>query len=309
MELFVLSKENLALSQAEAERLHGHSGEPIGDLLLLDVEHKEGLAFTREIHDLLFETTAERLEADAAGFAWSEHVEPPFAVRGPDERAFAGHIWKALEAAGQPPSVDLNNPKTLITVLQADTRVFVVKLLWTNEEHFFDRRAHLRPRNHPTSLNPKLARSMINLAGSVETVLDPFCGAGGILLEGALVSRQMTGLDIDERQVKRAEENLTHYDLAATLSVGDATKCDAFGEFDAIVTDLPLGKNAKLENAKETFTQFFSAASKITETVVVAIDAAFDLHQCFEGFWEEKSSFEWYVHKGMVKKIFLLGKR
>ncbi len=213
--------------------------------------------------------------------------------------------------SGRETSVSLKNPDTRITLLRAGDRIAVTTLLWENEERFFDRRAHLRPRNHPTGLNPKLARAMVNLAGPaarVETVLDPFCGAGGILLEGALAGRQMTGMDIDERQIARAEENLTHYHAAATLTVGDATACDRLGAFDALVTDLPLGKNAKLQDPRNTFSGFFEAATMVTDVLVVAIDASFDLATCFGEFWEEEARFDWYLHKGMVKRVFLLGK-
>lgn len=308
MKLFVLSKENLELSQAEAERLHGIKGRRAGEFLFLDVDEcQEGLALTRSIHDILFETSTEKLESDAAGFDWNRHVEPPFAVRGIDEKKFAGHVWRALEAAGKQPSVDLKNPKTKIVVFKIKEKIMITKSLWVNQEKFFDRRPHLRPKNHPTGLSPKLARAMVNLAGA-ETILDPFCGAGGILLEGSLAGRRMTGVDIDERQIARAEENLTHYEVAATLTIGDATRCDALGAFDAIVTDLPLGKNAKLENPESTFSGFFKAAARITGTVVVATDSQFNLRKCFRKFFEEKGYFDWYLHKGMEKRIFLLGK-
>ena len=314
MKLFVLSKENLALSQAEAERLHGEQGTLHDDLLLLGVDGCEkGLALTRSIHEVLFEST--KLDKDSETFSWHEHVESPFCVRAKritDEKTYAGHIWRSLENAGKQASVNLKNPKTTITLFKKKgkegkkNKILVTKLLWENSDQFFDRRAHLRPRNHPTSLNPKLARAMINLAGPVETILDPFCGSGGILLEGALVGKGMTGTDIDERQIARAEENVAHYDVGALLTVGDATECDKLGNFGAIVTDLPLGKNAKLDDPEKTFTAFFTAAAKITKTMVVAIDAKFDLGKCFGEFWEEKDAFDWYLHKGMQKRIFIL---
>lgn len=302
--LFLLSKENIALSKAEIERLHGKKGLLRGEYVLLESDsYHEQLAFTREVHEVLFEGLK-----TAEAFPWHEHVEPPFAVEANallDEALFAGYIWRSLAAAGVEPSVDLKGPLTTISLFGVEGTVLVTKRLWKNNEHFFDRRPHLRPRNHPTGLNPKLARAMINLAGEVKEILDPFCGAGGILLEGALAGRKMTGLDIDQEQIARAEENLAYYKAAATLSVGDATKCDVLGQFDAIVTDLPLGKNAILKEATKTFTDFFAAASKTAKIMIVAIDVAFNIEQCF-GLWKEKARFDWFIHKGMTKRIFLL---
>ena len=309
MKLFVLSKENIGLSRKEAERLHSEEGTLVENLLFLDAEWKPGLAFTRSIHEVLFESD-ECLEEDSEAFPWHEHVEVPFAVRSKDvdEKRYAGHVWRALEKNGKQPSVDLKQPKTTITLFSVNGKVWVTRLLWENQDHFFDRRAHLRPRNHPTSLNPKLARAMVNLAGYCESILDPFCGSGGILIEGALVGRAMTGIDIDDEQILRAEENLAHYDVSATLTVGDAMKCDELGAFDAVVTDLPLGKNAKLDDAKTTFTGFFAAAAKVTDTAVVSIDAEFDLEECFGGRWKTLATFDWYLQKEMVKRVFLIRK-
>ncbi len=316
MFLFVLSKENLALSRAEAERLHEARGELRADnLLFLDVEEwRPGLAFTRAIHEVLFAAKPSALDEHAASHPW--HVEPPFAVdandTGVDEAKFAGYVWRSLAAAGTKPSVDLRRPKTTITLFRDGEQLVVTRRCWVNEERFFDRRAHLRPRNHPTSLNPKLARAMINLAGplaEVQTILDPFCGSGGLLLEGALAGRAMTGTDLDPTQVARAEENLDYYGVGATLTVADATRCDALGRFDAVVTDLPLGKNAKLADAERTFAAFFAAAARTTTRLVVACDASFNLERAFRDSWREEARFDWYLHKGMVKRIHALSLR
>lgn len=312
MKLFLLSKENLNLSVAEAERLHAtRASKQVGEYLFLDADLKEGLAFTREVHEILFEPSLDALETLADAYPWEKHITPPFSVsvnaRGIiSERLFAGFIWRALESAGVEPEVSLNDPVSEVHLFSIADKIVVTKLLWRNQERFFDRRSHLRPRNHPTSLNPKLARAMVNLAGPTAVLLDPFCGAGGILIEGSLVGRTMTGVDIDNQQIARAEENLAYYDLTATLTVGNATKCDELGEFDAIVTDLPLGKNATLTDAARTFKEFFSVAAKITPISVVAIDASYDLPALFSPDWKERAHFDWYLHKGMKKRVFLL---
>lgn len=301
MKLFVLSKENLAWSRAEAEQLHGRRGTLVGNLLFLDVEEwKGGLAFTRSIHDVLFETQGK------VAFPWHIAVEPPFAVEGPGAAEVASLVWRGLERAGVEPSVDLTTPKTRITLFRVGEKLLVTKKLWTNKERFFDRRPHLRPRNHPTGLHPKLARAMINLAGPGVSVLDPFCGAGGLLLEGALAGRSMTGMDIDPEQVQRAKENLAFYGVKANLMVGDATRCDLLGRFDAIVTDLPLGRNAKLAAVEETFRGFFAAAARITEVLVVGAEKSCDLTPFFREWWAATASFDWYLHRSLTKQIFLL---
>jgi tRNA (guanine10-N2)-dimethyltransferase len=315
MKLFVLSKENIPLAAAEAERLHGtEASHLLGNLLFLDVtHHEETLALTREIHNVLFATKAKDLPAALTAFPWHERVESPFLVRknGPSplsEAELAGFVWRGLEAAGKRPTVDLKAPLTQVYLFFIEDEVVVASLRWRNDERFSERRSHLRPRNHPTGMSPKLARAMINLAGppsSIRSVLDPFCGSGGILIEAGLVGREMTGVDIDPEQVKRAEENVGPLGLAATLTVADATTCDALGRFDAIVTDLPYGKGSRLRDAETTFTAFFEAARSCAPVLVVGGEEGAGLERLFRG-WSVKGSFRWYLHKHLSKRIYVL---
>jgi len=53
---------------------------------------------------------------------------------------------------------------------------------------FGKRKPHMRPGFHPSSLNPKLARAFVNLTGIRKgTIVDMFCGTGGILIEAGLI--------------------------------------------------------------------------------------------------------------------------
>lgn len=75
------------------------------------------------------------------------------------------------------------------------------------------------------STSPKLCRSLLNLAGARpgDTVLDPFCGTGTLLMEAALLGMKCIGVDIDSDQVQGARSNLKwlsndlgdhlHYDI------------------------------------------------------------------------------------------------
>src|SRR5207245_1715269 len=54
-----------------------------------------------------------------------------------------------------------------------------------------------RPFSLPISLHPKFARALVNLARvpMAGTVLDPFCGTGGVLLEAAELGLRGVGID------------------------------------------------------------------------------------------------------------------
>lgn len=66
-------------------------------------------------------------------------------------------------------------------------------------------------------LPPKLAQIMINLATiphlltthySLQTIIDPFCGTGTILMEALLMGHSVIGSDTDARMVEGAQKNI-----------------------------------------------------------------------------------------------------
>jgi tRNA G10 N-methylase Trm11 len=68
-----------------------------------------------------------------------------------------------------------------------------------------------KPSPHPDiALSPRLARTLVNLAGLKpgQTLLDPFCGSGTILQEAYSKSLRCLGLDSSASRVQEARENL-----------------------------------------------------------------------------------------------------
>jgi len=106
-----------------------------------------------------------------------------------------------------------------------------------------------RPFFSPISLHPKYARALINLTGVKRggTVLDPFCGTGGIVIEAAEMGMKAMASDFDEEMVIGCRENMDFYGLALhdfdVLDIGDIG--DRFHDVDAICTDPPYGRSTK----------------------------------------------------------------
>ena len=114
------------------------------------------------------------------------------------------------------------------------------------------RRPRKRPVFHPSTMQPKLARCIVNLARPPEGALfvDPFCGVGGILLEAVAVSCRAVGVDADPRMIRGARTNLKHYGAEPLgLVVADATKIP-IRRVDSIVTDPPYGREASTYGRK-----------------------------------------------------------
>lgn len=285
MKLARFSQENLALSQAELESVLHVAGTRDKELYLFEGGSSPHLALTKE----LFEVST--VDEVTGSFLVRSHTNT-------EVEEIAKLLWDSYVSRGLAPIVDLTSPDTEIHLFSFQGKELLCKLLWRNTEKFGLRRSHLLPAPHPSSLAPKLARAMINLAQG-QKLLDPFCGSGGILIEGALLGKEMTGSDIDRIQLKRAQKNLDHFGLVAELREADATLVD--DPVDAIVTDLPFGKNTKLENRDGTFRAFLDAAARITNRMIIGTD-----EELPPSSWEIEQVFTWYLHRSLEKKIYVL---
>jgi tRNA (guanine10-N2)-dimethyltransferase len=111
---------------------------------------------------------------------------------------------------------------------------------------------------------------LINLteARKGDTILDPFCGTGGIVLEAALLGLKAIGSDIDPEMVEGCRQNLEHFGTSAMVEVSDIGDIQQnFGMVKAVATDPPYGRAASTK--KEEINGLYERGLKaMTETVV-----------------------------------------
>lgn len=159
------------------------------------------------------------------------------------ERQLGKHI---LEHAPKN-SVNLKTPdKTFFGVLTNHKLIFGLRLAQIQPKPFVDRRPRKKPFFHPSAMNAKLARCMVNLAQARtgDAVLDPFCGTGTTIIEAALIGCKAIGADVQRRMIKGAEENLRHFGTGAeALIIADARQLPLIS-VNCVVTDPPYGKSA-----------------------------------------------------------------
>ena len=102
-----------------------------------------------------------------------------------------------------------------------------------------------RPHTTSSSLPSRIARAMVNLTVNPgDRLLDPCCGTGTILLEGANMGLQVFGCDLNLKMKEATRKNLAHFGLSGAVVLADARQISSttFGHpFNAIVTDLPYG--------------------------------------------------------------------
>ena len=142
--------------------------------------------------------------------------------------------------------VDLSNPeKTFFGVLTDNKFIFGLKTAEIIPKPFSERRPRKRPFFHPTAMQAQLARVMVNLAQPKkgDLVLDPFCGAAGILVEAGLIGCRVLGFDAKPHMLRGGHKNLQHYSIEHGVAVADA-RYPPVAEADCIVTDPPYGRSA-----------------------------------------------------------------
>jgi tRNA (guanine10-N2)-dimethyltransferase len=140
--------------------------------------------------------------------------------------------------------VNLKKPnKRFVGILTSERFVFGVKLDEIAPKPFVERRPRNKPFFHPSAMQAKLARCMVNLAKprAGELLLDPFCGTGSTLIEAAYVGCRVLGLDVQRRMARGTLKNLTYFGVKPEgVVVADARNLPVV-KIDCVVTDPPYG--------------------------------------------------------------------
>lgn len=154
-------------------------------------------------------------------FAQSKQGKIEFSLSGPGAEHLAITIKKDLKSSGY--SARYIPAKNTATILHnklvekssdftlLNSNLYITRAIQPIED--FTRRDYGRPRIDRQSgmLPPKLARLMINLAEAepTETLLDPFCGSGAILIEAlSLGFKNIIGSDLSQKAVENTKENV-----------------------------------------------------------------------------------------------------
>ncbi len=312
MILLRFSKENPELSIYEIKSLLNIKDYSAFDNLFVAKtnfnEKAKRLACTKEAYKLLFEADEKNFERKLKKFNFTGVYKKSFSLRAHStekeaERKYAGIIYRKLKN----PKVDLRNAETKITIFKIKNRMFCCLLLWENEEDFEARKAHKRPSLHPSSINPKLAKCIVNIADS-KIITDPFCGSGGILIEAGLMKLKAIGYDIEREMLDRAKTNMDFYKIKNyRLKLQDATKINK--KIIGVVTDLPYGKSSKLTGSLNNLCKsFLNILKKYKKGRAIICFPNFINHKKLvkqTGLKIEKE-FSYYLHKNLTKKIVVI---
>ena len=283
----------------------------------LDRGRFRGLAFSHRGSELLARCRADIGQARSALQDADMDRRGTVAVRARDVRGTADVDTQAAERAlgtvltDRGLEVDLESPDAeLIAIFTGDTCV----LAWTvvrAERGFGDRAPTDRPFFQPGSMDPQLARAVLNLARAApgDTVLDPMCGTGGLLIEAGLLGAVPLGFDAQSKMVEGTRRNLVEFlDGAPFVALADATALPlADGVVDVVVFDAPYGRQSKIatHDLSDLVAGALREAARVGERCVMVADR--DWTSVVEGTgWQVAGRFERPVHRSLVRHVHVL---
>ncbi|WP_435334144.1 methyltransferase domain-containing protein [Haloarchaeobius sp. TZWWS8] len=311
-------------------------------------DRARGLAYTHRVSDLVGRTDAAIDSAVALLDAAPVDRAGTVAVRARDVRGETGISTSEAERAlggvlvDRGFSVDLDDPdhelRAVFASLPDDERADeeagsdatteageagVCALGWLTAESvrdFGDRMPTDKPFFQPGSMDPLFARAVVNIAGAGpgQTLLDPMCGTGGVLVEAGLVGADVVGTDAQEKMVRGAATNLSHFlddDGHAIGTAGDWHVCRGDGTalplrddtVDAVVFDAPYGRQSKIEThaLDDLVAGALTEARRVAERCVVVADRSW-VEQARDAGWSVDATFERRVHRSLTRYVLVL---
>ena len=213
--------------------------------------------------------------------------------------------------------VDLKHAdKTFFGVLTNGKLVFGVKLAEIVPKPFVERRARKKPFFHPSAMNAKLARCMVNLAHAQTGtyVLDPFSGTGSTLIEATLIGCKAVGIDVRRRLANGTLRNVRHFDLAPEgVIIADARKLP-LSHVDCVVTDPPYGRSSTVlkSNTKAIVEGVLASAYPLLgkgQRICIASPKTLNIRRIGEklGYKHLESNFA-YVHRTLTREVAVFEK-
>lgn len=299
MYIYYLAGENMELARAELKgflRSQDISENPVfhESLAVTDSEPSmlRRLGLVHDVAKVIY--TGEKLDTDYS-------PEGSFAVRSVNvDRKYEERLGEVLSDEGN--SVDLENPDEIINIYSFEGSYLIARTVEGIDRGLFRQRENQRrPFSAPVSLDPVLARVLVNLSEvpAEGTLFDPFCGTGGILIEAGLCGIAPYGLDFQKDMVEGARENLEEYGIRnhdiREGKVSDASRIFE-KDFDAVVTDLPYGHASKKEG--DPVREFLNIEGELTDGKTVFMSDQPEIRDL-------SPDYEVYVHKNLTRYIYI----
>lgn len=126
-----------------------------------------------------------------------------------------------------------------------------------------------KPHTFSNSLDIRLARTLINIAGEndlTKTIVDPCCGMATVVLEGLALGYDIRGFDISREISWKARNNLLHFGYdGMRITRQDIQDCQQ--HFDVAIIDIPYNLYTPITYQQQC--QIIAAARRICDKLVL----------------------------------------
>ena len=273
------------------------------------------LAMTKRISNIIFTSTKNNIKSILNDLENINIGNKSFAIRQISQNDLNSEKTAILigKKISNKNKTDLNNPEVKVLFYKSDG--FFISL-WNNDSDTGYKKClkhHIshRPYFSPISIHPRIARAMVNLSNCNETesVIDPFCGTGGILIEAADMGMEVIGIDIKEKMVEYSKGNLKHYGFEGKLMNSDFKEITN-QKFSSIVCDPPYGiastsGGETIEKLMKRSLDVFQRKLRKGQRLVIAVsNPKIVKHPNLKLL----NKFEWYIHKSLTRNIIILEK-
>lgn len=99
-----------------------------------------------------------------------------------------------------------------------------------------------KPHTYSSSLNFRVARALVNIGmgqDTTQTLIDPCCGVGTIVLEALSMDIDARGYEINTPVASNARQNLSFFGYPDVITAGDMHTIE--NHFDVAIIDIPYG--------------------------------------------------------------------
>ncbi|MEM0139010.1 MAG: methyltransferase [Ferroplasma sp.] len=229
-----------------------------------------------------------------------------------DTEKIESEIGRNLGGQGR---ISFKNPDFIIKAILVDQWYLCILKYERNKKYFENRRAPLRPFFSPVSLHPKYARYLVNASGTVEgdTLLDPFCGTGGVLIEAAMLKRKIIGNDSSLNMVVGTKLNFKYYRIEDyEIFNKDISKLELRNKVDGIATDMPYGRSSGIDNHgieelyMESFKKFHELLKDNKNCSIIINNT--DYLKFADPYFENTLIIPVYQHKSLTRYFVVLKK-
>lgn len=211
--------------------------------------------------------------------------------------------------------VSMKDADVKILLLLTLEGVFLCKSTESQLRHALRNRGPGRMRFfHPSMMNAFLARAMCNLAGVMpsDIVLDPFCGAGGILYEILSIGARPIGIDVSWHLLSGASANLAGLNGGGFCLVQGDARFIPICKCHCIVTDPPYGRSSSTRGSESSILvkSLLEQANVILQgggSICICASSEMNVSRLISGLnMTPDVHVSVPVHSGLTREIFVL---